>query len=143
MPAIYNPTPLDLHNEKVRAAAAASHAQPSKSPDALTYADLGLHVRRIEERYLGMLDAITHTVAEGLGGMTVHFGACDNAAALAVKVVEGYHATVNLEHYIVIDRVDLSRNLLTGAYADRKTGKRLADRPFLMPLADIRTLNLC
>lgn len=142
MPTVFPPTKLDLHNAQVRAALlppATSKSAPANvpEPDAMDseWDDPHKYAANSDER-------AAMQAAHKLDGTTVFFGGSGNAAAEAVKLLEGYHAIINATQHVWIEKVDLSLGIMRGVRSDPATGERRLDRPYAISLHDIRSLAL-
>jgi len=142
MPTVFPLTKLDLHNIQVRAALlspATRKAAPEKAPkpDAMDsmWDDPHKHALNSEER-------AAMQAAHQLYGTTVFFGGSENAAAEALQLLEGYHATINGTEHVWIEKVDLNLGLMRGVRSDPATGERRLDRPYAISLHDISSVAL-
>jgi hypothetical protein len=103
----YPKTKLDEHNECARAenqaskppVMAAGAPPPSKAEDA--------------EKYRAALRQLSQKLDRRLGGVTVHFGDCSNAAADTLAGLKEYFATID-EKYVYITGCDTDGLVLSG-----------------------------
>ena len=55
-----------------------------------------------------------------------------------LKLLEGYHATLNGSQHVWIDEVDLTAWVMRGVQSEPASGMRLADQPYEISLHKIK-----